>query len=299
MSDIHPFESDPQAPTFAAYPNFKFSKVLQQRMLQGVRRNVYLSEDDLQSLGINCSKLDLQTGLSFSASPGTSSDVQSLVQPWSLAKIEGQMQKCGFGGKWKYQALNLAVEPTEKGTQTEGGHELARILELHLEGADAKLNGLIDGSAWDFHRWAEATWMRLGYTMELTRMDPMTRKQREHKDREWYPKFALVPKDGKSPHITCFLTERSFLRDDCLLQSEIWTILGMTISQICHGPRKDHKILPVTIITGSGSKFRIVQAMSTVPPRRSLLVRVRSRISGRTTTLWRSQVIVGRMSCCY
>ncbi|KAI0410439.1 hypothetical protein F5X98DRAFT_110344 [Xylaria grammica] len=77
----------------------------------------------------------------------------------------------------------------------------------------------------------------------------------------WQVGCVLNVKNGHFPHTNCTLVERDKLNEDTLMFSEVWSILMLTLLLFCRPENEKHEVVPVTVITISGTTFRIVQGI--------------------------------------
>ncbi|KAF2965614.1 hypothetical protein GQX73_g7966 [Xylaria multiplex] len=77
----------------------------------------------------------------------------------------------------------------------------------------------------------------------------------------WQVEYMFGVKDGHLPHINCTLVEAGKLNEDNLMFSEVWSILMLTLLSLRIPPNDKHEVVPVTVVTFSGTTFRILQGL--------------------------------------
>ncbi|KAF4452720.1 endothelin-converting enzyme [Fusarium albosuccineum] len=67
--------------------------------------------------------------------------------------------------------------------------------------------------------------------------------------------------DADKPHAICFLADDAPIQDDLIATSELTSLLFVAIDIALKAEFEKHRIIPVTLVTGSLSTIRIVQAI--------------------------------------
>ncbi|KAI1419383.1 hypothetical protein F5Y12DRAFT_793977 [Xylaria sp. FL1777] len=75
----------------------------------------------------------------------------------------------------------------------------------------------------------------------------------------WQVKYVLSVRDGHLPHMGGVLLEVGQLKENTLLFSEVWSILMLTLLRYHTSGNEKIQVVPVTLVTISGTTFRIVQ----------------------------------------
>ncbi|KAI3327452.1 hypothetical protein F4824DRAFT_498982 [Ustulina deusta] len=78
-------------------------------------------------------------------------------------------------------------------------------------------------------------------------------------DEKWQVEYILGVRDGGLPHINCTLLEAEELKENTLMFSEVWSILMLTLLFLRHPQNEKYEVVPVTVVTISGTTFRVVQ----------------------------------------
>ncbi|KAI1825246.1 hypothetical protein F4861DRAFT_502148 [Xylaria intraflava] len=73
---------------------------------------------------------------------------------------------------------------------------------------------------------------------------------------KWKVEHYITRKD--SPHVVCLMADNACPREDALLLSEVYCILSMAFLMFIEEQNAKYEIIPVTLISGSGTYFRIV-----------------------------------------
>ncbi|KAI1084507.1 hypothetical protein F5B20DRAFT_521969 [Whalleya microplaca] len=103
--------------------------------------------------------------------------------------------------------------------------------------------------------------------------EPACRKMAQDEDQSyiWAVKGGLVSRDKSKPHVTLLLIDRGYslrqdirlvekqVENDKLLWSEVWTILNYLLTRAADLDYQDHRATPVTLISCTGTRGRIVQ----------------------------------------
>ncbi|KAI0537291.1 hypothetical protein GGR58DRAFT_472482 [Xylaria digitata] len=76
---------------------------------------------------------------------------------------------------------------------------------------------------------------------------------------KWQVDCILGVRDGHLPHMNCTLKESEKLCENKLLFSEVWSILMVTLVSLHYARNEKHNVVPVTVVTFSGTTFRLVQ----------------------------------------
>ncbi|KAI1265908.1 hypothetical protein F5Y18DRAFT_383865 [Xylariaceae sp. FL1019] len=76
-------------------------------------------------------------------------------------------------------------------------------------------------------------------------------------NRHWTVDSVLETK--MQSHLKTFLAAEDPIRDDSLMLSEVWTILGLAYYYFRRPNNAEYPHIPVTVISGSGRYFRVVQ----------------------------------------
>ncbi|KAI1820282.1 hypothetical protein F4861DRAFT_523610 [Xylaria intraflava] len=75
---------------------------------------------------------------------------------------------------------------------------------------------------------------------------------------DWVVWLLFDKMDGQTPHISCLLADENPIKDDQLSNAEVWCILA-TINHRARLKEYRNRIIPVTVISTSERKLRIVQ----------------------------------------
>ncbi|KAI1130602.1 hypothetical protein F5Y10DRAFT_235193 [Nemania abortiva] len=196
---------------------------------------VYLDEDDLAALKIECSNLD------FDPTP-CPPDAGALLNPMPAQKMERLARE--------YELASLeGTGPFENNSFNEASILNRRIdsyLRRFQQPDDVDCLFLIDNSVYRKHGFSSVEAPLLGcFRYSLGRL--------------FQVQHVLEVRDRSSSHVTCFLSEDAPLRGDALMLSEVWTILAIASLYFHRLDSGKFKIIPVTVISVSGRQFRIVQ----------------------------------------
>ncbi|KAJ8128060.1 hypothetical protein O1611_g5574 [Lasiodiplodia mahajangana] len=75
----------------------------------------------------------------------------------------------------------------------------------------------------------------------------------------WKVECLSIVKDSSMPHVNCVLADKSELDEKTLMTSEVWSLLMLTLLFFRKPQNQKYEIVPVTIVTISGTTYRIVQ----------------------------------------
>ncbi|KAI0429811.1 hypothetical protein F5Y09DRAFT_309440 [Xylaria sp. FL1042] len=81
-------------------------------------------------------------------------------------------------------------------------------------------------------------------------------------EEKWMVEYISGVKDSNLPHINCTVVQVDKLQDDKLMFSEVWSILMLTLLFFHRFPESKCEVVPVTVVTISGTTFRIVQGFA-------------------------------------
>ncbi|KAI1825245.1 hypothetical protein F4861DRAFT_502145 [Xylaria intraflava] len=88
---------------------------------------------------------------------------------------------------------------------------------------------------------------------------PSRRLQRfKHMDTIWKIEYFVRYNDS-DPHVMCLVESEAVLREDALFLNEVWCILYLGEHAFLEPKNEKCNIVPITVISGSGKYFRVVQ----------------------------------------
>ncbi|KAI0467624.1 hypothetical protein F4859DRAFT_493026 [Xylaria cf. heliscus] len=79
-------------------------------------------------------------------------------------------------------------------------------------------------------------------------------------EEQWMVEYILSVRGSDLPHVNGTLIEADDLKEDKLMFSEVWCILVLTHLFFRNPGNEKYNVVPVTVVTISGTTFRLVQA---------------------------------------
>ncbi|KAF2969048.1 hypothetical protein GQX73_g4472 [Xylaria multiplex] len=244
---------EPRAPNDNRYDpkdpldiNAMNSSLLANRLLSSInkRQSAYLSDRALKRLNIQCTGLDLNTGMPSDGS-------ETLIRPFPMAKIHSIFKE---RQPWnKYKIIHDHILGPDDGAQgvlySIYGHLNSGDFDDDFDFGDCDPPPtLIQHTDWQLRdmEWDEGE--RL-----LRRPVGLASLPR------WTVMDVLDKIDGVTPHVSCLLMDRAPLRDAQLSSAEICCILAVTFRRFRQREYRNHRFIPVTIVSAAGCRVRIVQ----------------------------------------
>ncbi|KAI1122870.1 hypothetical protein F5Y10DRAFT_270624 [Nemania abortiva] len=195
----------------------------------------YLTDEDLKRLSIKCTGLDLSTGKPTDGS-------EMFIRPLSITRIHETLQRTR---PW----VDNPLYPDRWHSPAVDAMDILSCLSGYLhQGEDDGLD-LISETDWNTRG------MQYSEGEQLGRWGRYRNGQRA----EWEVTTVLDKMDDSTPHVSCLLADDALLRDDQLSNAEIWCILAVTNRRLQLPEYHNHRIIPVTVISASDKKLRIVQ----------------------------------------
>ncbi|KAI0104625.1 hypothetical protein GGR51DRAFT_521572 [Nemania sp. FL0031] len=197
----------------------------------------HLTDEDLKRLNIKCTGLDLSTGKPTDGS-------EMFIRPLSTTRIHEALQRTKpwvdnplYSGRWS--------SPISNATDVLG------CLIRYLHHGEADRLDLMSETDWNTRH------MEYSEGEQLFRSGKFRNIYGHHA--EWAVETVLDKMDDSTPHVSCLLADNALLSDDQLSNAEIWCILAITNRRLRLPEYHSHRIIPVTVISTSDRKLRIVQ----------------------------------------
>ncbi|KAI5864842.1 hypothetical protein GGS23DRAFT_562085 [Durotheca rogersii] len=199
-------------------------------------RTPYLDDasDQLKkTLNVATSRLDFYTG-----KPGDDGD--EFIEPFPHTKMHELVNRIQ---PWESPACP-SILPVDGDLDNRGqARDIWNVLQSYLRlNKDDEAPGIISGTDW-----------KIVTPEEDDILFPLLTNS------FWKVEKFVDQCDFKKPHISCFLTNGSPLRDMVPYMSELETIVWVTGSRLLDKGYQDHHIVPVTIVSASGPRLRITQ----------------------------------------
>ncbi|KAJ8124531.1 hypothetical protein O1611_g9108 [Lasiodiplodia mahajangana] len=232
-----------EAPGDAQRRNVRFQMMDTSRMLDigkhvyfglAKRRSAYLTDKGLKLLNIKCTGLDLSTG-----NPSDGSD--TFIRPFSVDRIREILAQTQPDEDYD------PPRPAFTFTRYNSAFHLVRWLLHYLEDS-LYARAPIDHTEWQTRgvQWDD------GENLERC-------EQINGRGPDWKVMCILDKMDSVTSHVSCLLIEDAPLRDAQLCNSEIWCILAITYRRMKLPEYRNHRIIPVTVITTGFTRTRVVQ----------------------------------------
>ncbi|KAI0902673.1 hypothetical protein F4823DRAFT_621184 [Ustulina deusta] len=188
----------------------------------------YIRPSDIAALEINCGQLDFNSAESTIGKP--------FLQLMSVENMDKLAREHGFD---RVEGL----DDPERTSNFRVATDVAAALDEYLRQRHDDVN-VYERSLWN---------RRAFDTYESPRLTNF------QKGSMWRVDRILEPKNGSLPHVNCFLCDNQNLEEDALLFSEVWCILLFTVSILRQPKYEKHETVPVTVVSASRRKVRIVQ----------------------------------------
>ncbi|KAI0114063.1 hypothetical protein GGR51DRAFT_476807 [Nemania sp. FL0031] len=198
------------------------------------RRSAYLTDKGLKQLNIKCTGLDLSTG-----KPSDGSDI--FIRPFSISRIREIMAP----------TPNPEVEELSEPYTFSRWHAAFAI-------AHRLIDCLTCYRERDPPLICHTDWQTRG--VQHAKGERLERRERiDNRGPDWRVDDVLDKMDGLTPHVSCVLIDHAPLRDTQLSNSEIWCIVAITYRRMQLPEYRNHRIIPVTVISVGDRQVRIVQ----------------------------------------
>ncbi|KAI0897459.1 hypothetical protein F4806DRAFT_401695 [Annulohypoxylon nitens] len=196
----------------------------------------YLSEDGgyfKRLLNFEINHLDFRTGHLLDGS-------EKFLRPLSLDEVNELLSKTK---PWEGES---PIDPITEIYPLLDNLWMARFIQITIEryltnNKDGRLPGAINSTGWEGR-----SGMRTKYRYRI-----------EETYEFWKIEQFLIRKSTSLPHINGLVVDNSPMRDMDPLASEIQSILVLTHESLLNEEYRHHRVIPVTLITGSGTQIRI------------------------------------------
>ncbi|KAI1270803.1 hypothetical protein F5Y07DRAFT_405099 [Xylaria sp. FL0933] len=239
QSSLHQISQTPEIPPMPTQLSYELTV----QTLRSLRKKVsqsYISEHEMRQLKINCTDLEFDP----TVFPPRADALLELMSPQEMQDLAEQHSFSGHRtiGYLDYTNFNTAAHVVDQFV-----HYLNRPEDSQYDG-DPRLWDpmLLEKSPWELFCPGDSS-ARLLHCIK------------PWKEQMWMVSSFLEIRDGSCPHITCFSINEARPREDALLFSEVWCLLAMGLLSFLKPQNLKHKIIPVTMISGSSRQFRIVQ----------------------------------------
>ncbi|KAH9995005.1 hypothetical protein F4779DRAFT_607831 [Xylariaceae sp. FL0662B] len=201
---------------------------------------LYLEEKDLCPLGITISGLDFYSG-------EPRDDGQIFIKPLPYKRMDKLLKQCQPWSSY-YDCPTIPSESFHSDKIWQA-RDIWNVLQSYLRlNKDPNGPGAMDKTGWKMI------------------MPPGAWKTYQATETSFWCVDSMLERDESDdppkPHITCFLADRAPLKDMVLSMSEFKAIRNITAGCLKGGytNTRQHKIIPITFVTGAGYDFRITQA---------------------------------------
>ncbi|KAI0098802.1 hypothetical protein GGR51DRAFT_537488 [Nemania sp. FL0031] len=211
---------------------FSLSKL---KILQKQLAKPYLSNDDLARLEIRCTDLEFDPTL-------CPPDADALLTLMPAEEMEKLAQNHGFS------SIRDLGSPSQNNFNE--SDRLSERIDTYLSQSEQpeERNSpyLLQKSVWTIREPESFEAPLLGcFRYNINRLFLVT--------------YMLHVRDRSSSHVTCILIEDAPLQEDVLMFSEVWAILSVAGFYFNRPENIEYKIIPVTVVSISRRKVRIVQ----------------------------------------
>ncbi|KAI1760759.1 hypothetical protein GGR53DRAFT_525738 [Hypoxylon sp. FL1150] len=218
------------------HPVSVFSRAGLKCLRDSLRMPVYLSSDNLASLNVKCSEIDVNGGTPKDEGLKVLK-LKSLDEMNAIAEANKLINADAIGPFGDYSAGNWHSSYTV-------ALFYRSLLDEHSE-VSVNAPRLLGKSLPEYSPW-ELSEER---TVEFVTPSAI----------HWRACLILHPRDKSKPDSMCFLTNEASLKDGEVLSSELWCIFRLGKRQLEKKEYRNHKIAPVTVVSGSGRDLRVVQ----------------------------------------
>ncbi|CAJ2513174.1 Uu.00g012930.m01.CDS01 [Anthostomella pinea] len=208
-------------------------------------QHVHLDNQDISSLGIRCIALEFTTGKA-------AGDGQQFLRmhPWkSVVAIAQQHRLRQYP---QISRLDDAAYLSWHGARFMSIFFESLLLLSNPEGEESS-SGLVLGP--HAQNPAQGTIWRM-----LDSGGGMKNLHRSSDTHQFDIMFLLEALDVSKPHVTAFLANQDALENNALLWGEVWCLLMIMLNRLAKPQYSHHHVIPVTIVSVSGRKLRVVQA---------------------------------------
>ncbi|KAI0529981.1 hypothetical protein GGR58DRAFT_273000 [Xylaria digitata] len=222
----------------AVYSNHINAMLTMKRIIRSLtkRRSAYLTDKALERLNIQCTGLGLNTGM-----PSDGSEI--FIRPFQTTKIHSILEEIQ-----PWHEYQMTYDRSFGRYSSAQGILCCIYAWLTCTRRDP-LPSLIRHTDWDVRQ------------MEYDEGERLCRYPRPPSFRSpyWDVAEVLDKMDGLTPHVSCLLNDDAPLGDAQLSNAEVWCILAITYRRFRQREYRNHRFIPVTIISASDMQVRIVQ----------------------------------------
>ncbi|KAI1642172.1 uncharacterized protein F4817DRAFT_353700 [Daldinia loculata] len=190
---------------------------------------VYLSQEQLKDLGVECAGLDLDTGKPTDKGP-------RFLQLASMSQMETLAEKANLID------MDVVQDSTENDWHTMRfiSYFYLTLFRLVPEEDHPDRQTILQKTPWS-----------------ITNFEYIGNSTAE--GCHWVVGFALKVSDKSMPDVVCFLGNEEPLRDDEIYTSELWCISRFGGGELIKKEYRHHQTAPVTVVSVSGRSLRVVQ----------------------------------------
>ncbi|KAI0117247.1 hypothetical protein F4814DRAFT_415645 [Daldinia grandis] len=238
--------SQSKDPKEAKAPNeasLDFLRSLSDRLAPMLSTTVYLSQEQLKDLGVECTKLDFDTGEPTDGGPKFL-HLAPVNRMEAIAETDNLVQK---------SIVRTETEDVDKDNyitaEAVASFFVHSIFNSVLKKDNPDEPNLIEESPWSVN-------YRYHYSTTGTC---------------WGTCFTLEVRDKSKPDISCFLRNENLLSNDKIFVAELWVFVRLSIKQLMQKKYHDHQTVPVTITSASGRSLRVLQSYVDISNRRVIV----------------------------